>query len=190
MKEKRNDNIIDMNNFSPDINFNFSTKNIKFKLTDNNSGVYCLIQLNDGRLVSGHNDGTILIYNSQTFNLENTIKKHSGTILSLIQLKDCHLISSSNTKINIFLLLENNQFELIQTIKSNCHHVKELINNQIVLFEENEIKFFFKEKNNFKNDYSISLKEYTIYDGIDTKNNYLAILTKINDLKKKVKKNH
>ena len=189
MKEKINENIIDMNTFSPDINFNFSTKNIKFKLTDNNSGVYCLIQLNDGRLVSGHNDGTILIYNSQTFNLENTIKKHSGTILSLIQLKDGHLISSSNTKINIFLLLENNQFELIQTIKSYCHHVKELINNQIVLFEENGIKFYFNEKNKFKNDYSISLKEYKIYDGIDTKNNYLAILTKnLNDLKKKSKK--
>ena len=57
-----------------------------------------MIQLNDGRIVSGSDDKTLRIWDSTTGNLLQTLQGHNGVIplLTVIQLNDRRIISGSD----------------------------------------------------------------------------------------------
>ena len=68
-------------------------QNIEFKtnittLKIHTNGVNCLTVLNDGRLVSGSFDKSIIIYNKETYQPNIIIQEHDNDINCLIQLKN------------------------------------------------------------------------------------------------------
>ena len=97
-KEEANQNNnknIDYNKIFQD--FNIVNKTPKYKLTNHgNKVISTILQLQDGRLASGGNDGSIIIYNPKTFEPEMTIKAHSKSIYDIIQLKNGNLLSCSD----------------------------------------------------------------------------------------------
>ncbi len=107
--EKNNDNIIFQD-------FNIINLTPKNKLM-NNGYVYAILQLQDGRLASAGNDGSINIYNNETFNVELIINEHKESIYDLIQLKNEILVSCSyyDKKMNMYQL-ENNNYKLLSQI--------------------------------------------------------------------------
>jgi WD40 repeat protein len=60
--------------------------------------VRCVLQLTDGRLVSGHTDNTIKVWNILSGSCLITLKGHTGWILCVIQLADSRLVSASADK--------------------------------------------------------------------------------------------
>ena len=61
-------------------------KNPIHTLTNHTNSVYCLCLLNDGRLVSGSDDKSIIIYNKITYQPDIIIKEHNKGILYITQL--------------------------------------------------------------------------------------------------------
>ena len=61
-------------------------KNPVHKLTNHTATVICLCVLNDGRLVSGSYDKSIIIYNKITYQPDLIIKEHSSNVYCIIQL--------------------------------------------------------------------------------------------------------
>jgi WD40 repeat protein len=104
-------------------------------LTKHQGVVTCIIQLNDGRLVSGSKDKRIIIYIKKIFTKSFEINEHTEEISSLLQLKTEFLASSSFDKyIKIFKLNENN-YEIIQSIKAHdnfIHKIIELSNGNLI----------------------------------------------------------
>ena len=47
--------------------------------------MYCLTIMNDGRLVSGSADNSIIIYNKTSFNPDLIIKEHKDYVYCIIQ---------------------------------------------------------------------------------------------------------
>ena len=64
--------------------------------------------MNDGRLVSGSNDGSIIIYNKETYKPDIIIKEHSSALKYITQLSSGILASCSDDKsIKLFNIKEN-----------------------------------------------------------------------------------
>jgi len=78
--------------------YKIETKNPIHKLIDHTSYIYCLCILNDGRLVSGSGDKSIIIYNKNTYQPDLIIKEHSRFISCIIQLSSGELVSCSDDK--------------------------------------------------------------------------------------------
>ena len=74
--QKKNDNLYN--------DFNIKLKNPIHKLNAHTSSVICLSTMNDGRLVSGSNDHSIIIYNKETYQPDLIIKEHSGEVYCII----------------------------------------------------------------------------------------------------------
>ena len=66
--------------------YKIEMKNPIHKLTNHTSKVYCLCILNDGRLVSGSYDNSIIIYNKITYQPDIIIKEHNEYISRITQL--------------------------------------------------------------------------------------------------------
>ena len=66
--------------------FNIKLKNPIHKLKAHTSCVYCLTVMNDGRLVSGSADNSIIIYNKTTYQPDIIIKEHSNSVFCVNQL--------------------------------------------------------------------------------------------------------
>ena len=78
-------------------------KNPIHKLTNHTDDVLCLCMLNDGRLVSGSVDKSIIIYDKNTFQPDLIIKEHSDYVLCIIQLSSGILAScSADNTIKLF----------------------------------------------------------------------------------------
>lgn len=147
-------------------NFNITEKEPIFKMDDLKSYYYTIYILQDGRIAAGGGLSLIIIYNKETFKSEMTIKEHSGYIMYLTQLKNGYLVSlGSDAYINIYNLLENNKYLVMQKIKSHqarIHKLREFDNDRFMTCSDDcTIKFFFKNKN--KNEY---LEDYTFKDDI------------------------
>ena len=61
-------------------------KNPIYKLTNHTNYVICLCLLNDGRLVSGSCDKSIIIYDKNTYQPDLVIKEHNSYVNCIIQL--------------------------------------------------------------------------------------------------------
>lgn len=142
---------------TPNKNFNILEKEVKFKETNVNC-FYTIYILHDGRLVAGDASGNIIVYNKTNFKSEITIKE-DYYIMYLTQLKNGSLVSlNSGGYISIYNLLENNKYILLQKIKAHSarvHKLREFDNNNrfMTCSDDWTIKFFFKDKNEYKEDY-------------------------------------
>ena len=125
--------------------------------------IYTLLQLQDGRLASGGDDGSIIIYNKQTFTPELTIKEHKDSIYDIIQLKNGNLLSCSyNDKtMNEYKINENNTYQVLSTVNvgqdkdNNPRQIVELENNEIGLVTYKHIIFYLNINNKLDEDFKI-----------------------------------
>ena len=142
--------------------FNIINHTPKYKLTNHGEKyIYTILQLQDGRLASGGDDGSIIIYNKQTFVPELTIKKHKDSIYDIIQLKNGNLLSCSrNDKtMNEYKLNENNTYQVLSTVNvgqdNYPRQIVELENNEIGLVAYNHIIFYLNINNKLDEDFKI-----------------------------------
>ncbi len=142
--------------------FNIINQTHKNKLTNHGEkGINTILQLQDGRLASGGEDGSIIIYNKQTFVPELTIKKHKDSIYDIIQLKNGNLLSCSrNDKtMNEYKLNENNTYQVLSTVNVGQDNIPrqivELENNEIGLVAYNHIIFYLNINNKLDEDFKI-----------------------------------
>ena len=174
---------IDYNKIFQD--FNIINRTPKNKLTNQgNNSIYTIIQLQDGRLASGGNDGLIVIYNKQTFAPDLTIREHSSGIYDIIQLKNGNLLSCSNEDktMNEYEINENNTYELISQVnvgKDNSPiQILELDNGEIGLVAYNSIIFYLNINNKLDEDFNIKFNDNQIgqyYEMITVKPGELVI---------------
>ena len=161
-----------------DLNQNNEFKTYITTLKIHTNSVLCLTILNDGRLVSGSSDNSIIIYNKETYQPNIIIQEHDDAINYLIQLKNGILASCSNDKTIKLFNIKENEYELIQTL--NLHYrwvnkILELSNNYLVSGSYDEtIIFYIKEDIKYKKDYSISASDF-VCDIIETKRNEIDI---------------
>ena len=140
-------------------------------MNDCNSGYSSICILKDGRLAAS--SSFIIIYNKKTFKSEITIKEHSGFVRYITQLKNNNFVSLGDDGfINIYNILED-KYLVLQRIKahtSKIYKLRELDNDRFMTSSSDSyIKFFFKESNEYKEDYSFQ-------DGESNKNHIYNIL--------------
>jgi len=175
-KQEKNENIIKNekqieinNNNSLFQNFNIFNLKPKYKLKyHGEKQIKTILQLYDGRLVSGGENGFIIIYNKETFQPEIIIKEQTSNINHLIQLKDGNIISCSNDKTMIlFQLIENNKYKILSQVNvgndNYPHKIRELDNNLIGLVASNFIIFYSNNKNTFIENYNIKINKIGQY---------------------------
>ena len=149
--------------------FNIVNKTPKYKLTNHgNNGIYTIIKLQDGRLVQGGNDGSIIIYNQKTFEPEMTIKEHSKSVYDIIQSKNGNLIScsSDDKMVNEYKMNENNTYKLISQANagkdSYPRQILELENGEIGLVAQNLIIFYLNVNNKLDVDFNLKYDDNQI----------------------------
>jgi len=163
-----------------DLNQNIELKTYITTLNVHSNDVYCLTVLNDGRLVSGSEDKSIIIYNKYTYQPNIIIKEHNYSIKCLIQLKNGILASCSDDETIKLFNIKENEYELIQTLNlhsSGVSKIYELSNNYLVSGSyDKTIIFYIKDDIKYKKDYSIS-SSYIINNIIETKQNEIVYST-------------
>ena len=149
--------------------FNIINRTPQNKLTNHgNNAIYNIIQLQDGRLASGGNDGSIIIYNKKTFAPDLTIREHSKPIYDVIQLKNGNLLScsSDDKTMNEYEINENNTYKLISQVnvgKDNSPmQILELDNGEIGLVAQNSIIFYLNINNQLDEDFNIKFNDNQI----------------------------
>ena len=142
--------------------FNIVNHEYKNKLScHGNKTINTILQLQDGRLASGGNDGSVIIYNKQTFIPEIIIKDHTKSIYDIIQLKNGNLLSCSyhDKKMNEYKINENNTYKVLSSINAgkdnNPYKIVELQNNEIGLVAYNHIIFYTNINNNLNENFKI-----------------------------------
>ena len=187
IKEKDNE-IISLKNklkqYEPNINndntynhFDIKLKEPIHKLKYHTQYISCSTVLNDGRFATGSGDNSIVIYNNKTFKPDLTIKEHSNSVYSLIQLKSGILVSGSYDNTTKLFNINGNNYNLIQTLKEHTSYITKLLelnNNKLVTCSgDKSIIFYFKDNNEYKNDFKINTNGY---NGpiIQTKNNEIC----------------
>ena len=144
-----------------DLNQNIEFKTHITTLKIHTDIVNCLTVLNDGRLVSGSYDKSIIIYNKQTYQPNIIIQEHQDIVNYLTQLKSEILGSCSGDKTIKLFNIKENEYELIQTLNlhSNCvSKILEFSNNYLVSSSNDKtIIFYIKEDIKYIKDYSIYL---------------------------------
>jgi hypothetical protein len=68
-------------------------KNISETLEGHGECVYCVVQLADGRVVSGSGDNTLHVWNVNTGEIEQTLEGHTASVICLVQLADGRVVS-------------------------------------------------------------------------------------------------
>ena len=144
-------------------NFNIQLKEPIHKLNFHTSTVYCLTMLKDGRLVSGSNDNSIIIYNKITYQPDLIIKEHKSAVLCVTQLSSGELAScSSDKEIKIFKI-KDVKYEILQTLKFHTGIVYKIIElknkNLVSCSEDASIIFYNKDNMEYKNNYKIKTNE-------------------------------
>ena len=150
--QKKNDNLYN--------DFNIKLKNPIHKLNAHTSSVICLSTMNDGRLVSGSYDNSIIIYNKETYQPDLIIKEHSGGVYCIIQLSSGILASCSEDKSIKLFNIKEKEYEVIQTLNyhtSSVYKIIELKNKTLAsCSEDSSIIFFLKDNLEYKKDYKLS----------------------------------
>jgi len=188
-------------NINNNINDNtYNNFDIKFKkpihiLNYHKKRILCSTILKDGRFATGSDDGSIIIYNNQTFEPDIIIRDHTGDVYCILQLSSGILASCSKDKTIKLFSINKYEYNVIQTIKiikdiknnyyERYYIVKEIIelkNKNLLFYSPGEIYFFYKDKNEYKIDYSfaINICEYVIKSVIQTKDNEICYNDKKN----------
>ena len=104
-----------------EINNKYNNLNIKLKepihiLNNHTKQVFCLSILKDGRLVSGSDDESIIIYNKETYQPDLTIKEHNNGITCITTLSSGILASCSRDETIKLFNIKDNKYEILQTL--------------------------------------------------------------------------
>ena len=120
--------------------YKIENKNPFHKLTNHTDYVFCLCVLNDGRLVSGSYDNSIIIYNKKTYQPDLIIKEHNSYISCIVQINSGELVSCSYDKTIKLYNIKGVQYEVLQTLNyhkdSVCkisYFISFILNNLIIL---------------------------------------------------------
>ena len=140
--------------------FNIELKNPIHILNYHTDWVYCLTVMNDGRLVSGSRDKSIIIYNKETYKPDLIIKEDNGPVNYITQLNLGILAScSSGNSIKLFNI-KGNKYEVFQTLnyhRKSVYKIIELKNKTLASCSyDNSIIFYIKDNLKYKKDYKIS----------------------------------
>ena len=140
--------------------YKINIKNPIHKLTNHKWPVFCLCILNDGRLVSGSNDYSIIIYNKITYQPDIIIKEHNSTICCIIQLSSGILASCSYDHTIKLFNINGMKYEILQTLNYHSNTVWKIIElknkNLVSCSSDSSIIFYIKDNNEYKQDYKIS----------------------------------
>ena len=158
-------------------NFLINTKNIFHKLKYHTNSVYCLTVMNDGRLVSGSADCSIIIYNKISYNPDLIIKEHKGYICCIIQLRSGILASCSSDNTVKLFNINGIKYEVLQTLNYHTNYVWKIIElkdkSLVTCSSDSSIIFYMKDSLKYTKDYSIST-DSECYSIIQTKYNEIC----------------
>ena len=121
-----NNNNININDYSYN-NFDIKFKVPQRKLNYHKDEIRCATLLKDGRFATGSDDKSIIIYNNKTFAPDITINIHSNTVTCIIQLSSGILASSSLDKTIKLFNINNNNYNVLQTLNYHQHIVYKVI---------------------------------------------------------------
>lgn len=143
-------------------NFNINLKNPKHVLNYHKDKVWCLIHIDDGRLVSSSADNSIIIYNQITYKPDLIIKEHAGDVFYITQLSSGFLASgSSDCTIKLFKI-KGKEYEIIQTLNYHSKPIYKLLeikNDQLISCSDDGNIIIYKKNNlQYKKNYLISTK--------------------------------
>ena len=161
----------------------YNNFNIKFKepihiLYNHKDKVKCLSILKDGRLVSGSDDESIIIYNKITYQPDLIIKEHKDYINYITTLSSGILSSCSNDKTIKLFNIKDNKYKILQILnchKGNVYKIIELKNKSLVSCSyDKSIIFYNKDNNNnYIKDYILNINDYCC-SVIETKDNEIC----------------
>ena len=129
LKEKTNNfnnNNLDNSLINID-NFNISLKYPIYTLNYHKDSIFCLSILNDGRLISGSADNSIIIYNKTTFEPDLIINEHKGPVNCIIELSSGILVSCSRDNTIKLFNINGNNYNIIQTLNDHRSWVHKII---------------------------------------------------------------
>ena len=157
LNNKNDDKINNYNNLN---DYNISLKNPIHSLNYHTSSIYCLSILNDGRLISGSYDSSIIIYNKIAYRPDLIINEHKDLVTRIIQLSSGILVTCSSDKtIKLFNIKENN-YNIIQTLNDHTNGVNNIIEieNKYLVSCSDDISFIFYliVNNIYNKDYQIT----------------------------------
>ena len=159
--------IVDISNFGEIITDNKKYDDFKIENKDpvhifkeHSSSVYCLCVLKDGRLVSGSDDKSIIIYNTKTYTKDIIINEYNSRINCLTTLYSGILASCACEKtIKLFNIKEKDYkiFQIINNHNDNVYKIIELKNKNLVsCSQDSSIIFYKRVKNKYEKDFQIS----------------------------------
>ena len=144
--------------------FNIINKSPISKINIHIGNVLCLTVLNDGRLVSGSRDSSIIIYNKKIYKPDIIIKNHKGAVICLCKLSSGILISCSEDNTIKLFKIKGVKYENIQTL--NYHHstvykIIELKCKLLASCSKDSSIIFYSNNNNveLKKEYKISTND-------------------------------
>ena len=115
--------------------------------------------MSDGRLVSGSDDHSIIIYNKKTYVPDLIIKEHNYGISCITQLNSGILASCSFDKTIKLYKIKSKTYKVLQTLNhhGNCvYKIIELKNKILASCSEDASIIFYKKDNlEYKIDYKI-----------------------------------
>jgi len=153
----KNDNLNNNNNLN---DYNISLKNPIHTLNYHTHWIFCLSVLNDGRLISGSSDFSIIIYNKTTYKPDIIIKEHKNIVLYITQLSSGIIASCSFDKTIKLFNIKRNNYNILQTLNdhtSSVYKIIELKNKYLVSCStDKSIIFYLKDNNKYKKEYHIS----------------------------------
>ena len=181
MEEKKDDynkNEISKKNI---LSNNFDIKEKKYPILElklhHEERVTCLILLKDGRMTSGSNDNSIIIYNKISYKPDLIIKEHSNSVNCLLELSS-GILASCSDEIILFKIY-GNYYDILQILDYSQRYIIKIIklkNTQLVSCSydyDKSIIIFSKENNEYKMDYSIGTG-CACCSVIETKNNEIC----------------
>ena len=133
LKDKTNNNN-NMYNNNYD-NIDISLKNPIHILNNHTDFISCLSVLNDGRLISGSADNSIIIYNKITYQPDLIINEHKYAVYSIIQLNSGIIATCSSDETIKLINIKGNNYNIIQTLNDHTNSIYQIIeiNNKYLI---------------------------------------------------------
>ena len=154
--------ISSLDNFANILPENYDIKSKKPIQTLNNhtGNVWCLTFMKDGRLVSGSEDTSIIIYNKITYQPDLVIKQHIGPVYCIVQLSSGLLASCSKDNTIKLFNIKGNEYELKQTLEYHENAVFKIIElkntNLISCSDDCSFIIYSKQNKEYKFDFKNS----------------------------------
>ena len=162
LENKLNNKTNNINNNNTDNlnDYTISLKNPIHILNYHKNFISCLSILNDGRLISGSGDNSIIIYNKITYKPDLIIKEHKNTVTCITQLSSGILATCSCDKTIKLFNINGNNYNILQTLNEHTdwvYKIIELKNKYLVsCSSDKSIIFYLKDNNKYIKDYKIS----------------------------------